>query len=119
MSRPPPSQPQDLLEVNLAILEELGRSVRATGAELVLVDASETFASGMRGLHKELVALCQRAGFGYVPAYRAFAHAQGSGQTLRWAHDPHLNQMGNQVLGRALAHWMAKRTGLVAGETPT
>jgi hypothetical protein len=92
-------------EINLKIIEELGRQVRDSGSHFVVIDDSENQSLGSSNLRKRMMSLCETQGFGYVPFHSDLAEARRH-QALHWPHDFHFNVAGNQVLADAMFRWM-------------
>ena len=97
------------LEINLRIIQELGRQVRASGSQFVVIDDSENPSLGFSNARKRVKTLCETQGFGYVPFHADLVKARQRGP-IRWAHDYHFNDAGNEVLADAMARWMLEFT---------
>jgi hypothetical protein len=91
----------DLLAVNLALITEIGRSVRAAGGRFIVVDVSQYFHDEPR-VAEELGQVCADNGFVHVPLSDDLAAANARGIATRWAHDYHFNAAGNEILAAAL-----------------
>ena len=103
----PGAQPApDLLAVNLRILEELARQIRARGGQLVLADACSYFGAPA-GTSEALTRLCREHAIGCVPLGDRLREENQSGRVTHWAHDGHFNEAGNQVFAASLFDWMA------------
>ena len=102
----------DALQINLKVLEELGRRILRDGGQFAVVDASAPFSnpSSTTSMHlsRALERLCAREGFGYVPLGGRMVQAARNGQRLRWKHDPHFNEAGNANFAEALHEWMVE-----------
>ena len=87
-----------LLDLNLRILEELGRQVGRAGGQLVIV--------GTRGV--ELRGFSDEHGFGYIPLFRYIWRATRDGERITWPHDAHYNEFGNRVFADAMYQWLVR-----------
>jgi hypothetical protein len=103
----------DALEINLKVLEELGRRVLEDDGHFAVVDAkfhltkdSIHHSRALERFSRALERLCAREGFGYVPLGDRIVQAIRNGQRLRWKHDPHFNEAGNAHFAEALHEWM-------------
>lgn len=106
---PPPSeppQPAETLAINLAVLGELGRQVRAAAAVLVIVDVATFYDPSASALETALVRLASEEGFGYLPLGARLEEARRQGIWTRWAHDGHLSAEGNEIFAAALYDWI-------------
>ncbi len=97
-----------LLDVNLRIIEELGRKIDSLGSRLIILDASryfgdsETVATALKGI-------CVKHNFGYIALYDDLLKANANGVATRWRTDGHFNEAGNDILARAFFHWLTQR----------
>jgi hypothetical protein len=98
---------QDMLEVNLEIIRDLGRKVSVAGGKLIVLDATRFFGND-EALSSTLRAWCEKHDLGYVPVYAGLLSASQSGTPTRWAHDSHLNVAGNEILASEVATWIAQ-----------
>lgn len=98
---------REMIALNLRILEELGLSVSAAGARMVIVDASQYFEDDPE-VSRQLSALCASGGFGYVPVYEKLMQANANGIATRWKNDTHFNESGNEILASALYDWIER-----------
>jgi lysophospholipase L1-like esterase len=103
----PPRQEIDpaTIELNLRIIQELGRQVEAQDGRLILVDANAYF-DGSERLSEVLRSACRQQGLGYVPLAERLLAADQEGQATRWPSDGHFNPAGNQVFADALYEWI-------------
>jgi hypothetical protein len=93
------------LEINLRTLEELGRQVRNSGSQFVVIDDSENRSRRSSNSRKRVKNLSERQGFGYVPFHADLLEARQQG-SIHWPHDYHFNDAGNEVLAAAMVRWM-------------
>jgi hypothetical protein len=99
---------EPVLRVNLAVLEELARQTRASGARLVLVDASTYFVPGAEKQQRRLERLCDELGLGYIPLARDLNEANAEGVATRWRYDVHFNEAGNRIFAEAMVRWLTE-----------
>lgn len=103
---------QATIDVNLRVIEELGREVKKSGSQLVVVDASRYF----RYLKWEpLTTILERfsaeKGFGWIPLGDELLTAEKKGTSTRWPYDQHFNETGNEMFAEAMYRWMVDRSG--------
>jgi hypothetical protein len=101
-----PIDVESMIAVNLRILEELGRDVRASGARFVIVDLSG-YAASVKTLSATLARLCSEHGFGYVQLGKHLRLANRRGVRTRWPHDGHFNEAANEIFATAMHEWLA------------
>lgn len=100
----------EMLKVNLRIIEELGRQVRAHGAELVVVDVSNYFRYlRWKSLQSILKEFCADKGFGWIALGEELLTAESRGVTTRWPFDQHFNETGNALFAEAMYRWFDTR----------
>jgi hypothetical protein len=105
----------EALDLNLRILAELGRQVRAAGGRLVLVDSANAHDLGRPPSRRRLERFCEEHGMGYIPFYAELQKARQEGESLIWTHDIHFNEAGNARLAEALRRWLASSAGGPSG----
>lgn len=99
----------EVVQVNLKVIEELGRKVRATGGRLVVVDVSHYFRLiRWETLPATLQAFCRENELGWIPLGDELLNAERKGIATRWAQDQHFNEMGNEMFADAMYRWMLK-----------
>lgn len=95
VASPPPAPPYAL---TTALLLELARSVRASGAEFRLVVAHQQWPLlDTQALERE----------GIEPIFGDLAVSQDESRYLYFKNDSHLNETGHALVARALAGWLA------------
>lgn len=97
----------EVREVNLAIVRELGRQVDAAGARFAVIDDTAEHSLGSANLREVLRAFCDEWGLGYIPLYRDLAQARDRGVSTHFERDIHFNKAGNKLLGAAMYRWIA------------
>lgn len=110
------------VNINLKIIEELGRQTDSAGTRLVVLDASQYFGDN-ETISIALNKICKKNGLGYIPLYDNLLKANRDGISTRWGHDNHFNETGNLILAKALNRWIiqdinveeAKKDLLLAG----
>ena len=106
---PPRSGPEadTAVDVGIAVIAELGRSVAADGGRLVVLDASRHFDPSAGALEERLRELCRVHELGYIPLSDALRDAREHGRRVKWgAYDAHFNEAGNEVLAEAMGRWL-------------
>lgn len=106
----PPEVDPETLEINLKIIEELGKQVRQTGATLVIADAIQYFRSSSKDLSRRLESLAKEKGLGYLPLSDYLNEASDRGISTQWRYDSHFNKAGNEVFAQAMYEWFLKET---------
>lgn len=99
----PPDDPT--LMVNLAIIEELGTQVQASGARFAVIDISEFFNADPL-VPSSLKQLSAKHGFAYLPISQTLRARKAEGVPTSWEHDDHFNETGNEILADALFQWI-------------
>jgi hypothetical protein len=96
----------EALDLNLRILAELARQVRAAGGRLVLIDSARAEDLDRPPSRKRFERFCEEQGIGYIPFYAEIWKAREAGESLIWAHDIHFNEVGNARLAEAMRRWL-------------
>jgi hypothetical protein len=104
-TKPGPGSERDVVELNLRVIEALGRSVAEAGARLVVVDASQYFEEDPF-VARDLRELSAAQGYGYVPVYQNLREANAKGVATRWVTDTHFNEAGNAILAASIYDWI-------------
>lgn len=100
----------EMLKINLEIIAELGRQVRAGGAELIIVDVSNYFRHlRWQSLPSILREFCADKGFGWIALGEELLTAEARGIATRWPHDQHFNETGNALFAEAMYRWYDTR----------
>jgi hypothetical protein len=94
-----------VLRLNFKILETLGRDVSRNNSRMIIVDSAPYL--GDDDLSIQLKEFCNLNTFGYIPLYQVLFEANANGKPTRWKYDGHLNELGNELLARALHTWLA------------
>jgi hypothetical protein len=97
------------VQVNLVVLEELGRGVRAHGGELAVVDFVLFLDRRATKLSEALRRVSRDGGFGYVDLSLYLRSAARGGARTTWIHDGHFNETGHQAFAEALFGYLASR----------
>ena len=94
------------------IIEELAEKVRAEGGGLAVVDVceyfnrqSKTLLNFREDLSETLRRFCDDKDIGYVDLAEHLLKANASGRSMRWTHDGHFNEAGNEIFAEALYRW--------------
>jgi len=101
------------LELNLTIIEELGKRISANRGCLVVVDASKYFNNSTGALSRNLELFCKNNGLGYVELSEFLDEAEKRGHRTRWKRDPHFNEIGNEVFAQAMFRWLQAGKGSI------
>ena len=103
---------QQAIDVNLRVIEELGRQVKKGGSQLVVVDASRYFRYlKWETLTTTLERFCAENEFGWIPLGDELLKAEKSGISTRWPYDQHFNETGNAMFADAMYRWMVDELG--------
>jgi len=103
-------QPLDrsVADINLKVIEELGRQIRDRGGRLVVVDASRYFRFlKWQALTPMLKQFCAEHGFGFIPLGDELLTAEKNGTVTRWPYDQHFNEIGNKIFADAMYRWIS------------
>jgi hypothetical protein len=99
---------QEMIDVNLRVIEELGRRIKQRGSRLIVVDASGYFLYlRWERLPATLRQFCAEKGFGWIPLANELLKAEKNGILTRWPYDQHFNETGNEMFAEAMYRWMA------------
>jgi hypothetical protein len=98
------------LDINLRVIEELGREVKKAGAQLIVIDASRYFRYlKWETLTTTLESFCAEKGFGWIPLGDELLTAEKKGISTRWPYDQHFNETGNAMFAEAMYRWIVDR----------
>jgi len=103
-------QPLDrsVADINLKVIDELGRQIRDRGGRLVVVDASRYFRFlKWQALTPMLKQFCAEHGFGFIPLGDELLTAEKNGTVTRWPYDQHFNEIGNKIFADAMYRWIS------------
>jgi hypothetical protein len=103
----PADTESEIVALNLRIIDELGHSVARTGARLIVLDASQYFKDD-ESVSRDILDLCTKQGYGYVPLYLGLMKANADGVPTRWVSDTHFNEAGNAIVAAGLYDWLAR-----------
>jgi hypothetical protein len=104
--------PPEVVAVNLAVLSVLNREVSASGARLVIADASTWMNPADARVAATLHAWASREGVAYISLSPALMAKEAAGIPVRWQHDEHFNLEGNHVIATAIVAWARKNPDL-------
>ncbi|MBI1851147.1 MAG: hypothetical protein HYR85_12460 [Planctomycetes bacterium] len=96
------------IDLNLAILAELGRQTKRAGARLAIVDASRYFSRASR-LPEILERFAGAHDFGYVALSSDLLAANAKGIATCWPHDTHFNEAANEIFAEAMHRWISSQ----------
>jgi hypothetical protein len=106
------------MQVNLALIQALGRDVRAHGGSLTVVDFVRFFDRRLEMVSAVLRRACRYNGFGYVDLSRYLEHAHRVGARTTWPNDFHFSEAGNQAFADALYGSLVSRLGRSGADAP-
>ena len=97
---------EGLVPINLKVIEVLNQEVRARGGKLILVDIFPYLNPELGAISDRLKSLAENQGIGYVPLGEHLIEAERGGLRVRWRHDPHFNETGNEISAGAMEEWL-------------
>jgi hypothetical protein len=104
---PPRQSSQDnsnqIVELNLKIIEELGRKITKSGHYIVIVDTFRYFKPDSGVWSTRLENFCNENQFGYISLSD---HLIKSNIPTQWHYDGHFNETGNEIFAEAMYQWM-------------
>lgn len=101
---------KQLVDLNLAIIDELRKETSAAGARLAVIDVSR-YLGDEPDVSTTLGSFCEHNDVTCIPASEKLMAAARAGQSTHWSHDSHLNGYGNAILADALHEWIQRELG--------
>jgi len=98
------------LEVNFRVIEELAKKVRASGGELIIVDASLYFwfTGANEVLTERIYQFAQDKDYPYIPLYKDLLSTDRKNIWARFPHSYHFNEHGNVIFAKNMLDWIKK-----------
>jgi hypothetical protein len=103
---------EDIIALNLKIIEEMGKSVRESGGQLVILDVSQYFFryfppfQYQHEFSERLAGFAKAHGFGYVSASEGLIRSNENGVPTQWKTDRHFNAVANKIVADRVSQWL-------------
>jgi len=99
---------EETLEVNLKIIDELGRKIKESGSQLIVVDVSLYFwfLNSNDILTQRIQEFCLKKNYTYIPLYKDMLDTDRKNEWARWTHDGHFNEHGNAIFAENMLEWV-------------
>jgi len=108
----------DMLRVTEGILDELDDKIRASGAKLIVLDASTYFDAQWKNAADAIRNYCSRRKVDYIDLSSDLINANMNGVVTRWVNDLHFTEDGNRLFFEAMHRWMINNALVPAAVNP-